>query len=113
MTLDEAREAFELNREVHPMVGNYAFCATGEPYIQVLSGGTMEECGAGAEVFSAEDAAISAWLEAAFDYAKDKLGTVYWRVPPVLETYGGKYVVYSRLVISDKPPIQLQCTTSR
>lgn len=61
-------------------------------------------------MFDTADAAVLGWLDGVKLYAKDKTGMLYWRSPPVLEMWDGKWHVYSRLVISDKPPIQLQCT---
>jgi hypothetical protein len=40
---------------------------------------------------------------ASFDlYAKDKRGTLYWRISPQLEECAGEYAVYMRCLISDK-----------
>ena len=128
MTLDEACAELKSCFTVAP-VGNYNQAATGEPYVTFVSGGIKEE---GCPVVcwcSSEDHAIRLWRDAVHKYARQvhahfpdpysAAGCIfkrpiilYWRWPPQIErrklARDFFYVVYSRLLISDKPQIQPQ-----
>src|SRR6266581_8154437 len=99
MKLDEALEAFVHHRAICPVIGNYYSCATGEPYICIMSGGSKQEGDPRPGLYASMEEASQAWLDAAFDYARDKLGIIYWRWPPEMESgeVDGKtvYSVYS------------------
>lgn len=85
--------------------------ATGEPYVTIASGGIVEEGEVLPALCSSPELACRLWLKAFEDYAKDKRGKLYWRVEPVLDTViagsgiaaDTRYVVYARLLISDRP----------
>ena len=109
--LEEASAELE-SRFIVALVGNNYQAATGEPYVVIVSGGVKEE---GCPVVcwcSSEDHAIRLWRDAINEYAKEKSGVLYWRTPPQLDrrkiARDYFYVVYSRLLISDKPQIQPQ-----
>jgi len=128
MTLDEARASIEDGFKIGP-IGNYWQAPTGEPYVEVLSGGAKTE-GANCPCLCASpELAIKFWLEAMREYAPPAdRKTLYWRVPPEMSEHailpvnpdgsftGGKemrammtrkvYYVYSRVLVSDKPQIQ-------
>jgi hypothetical protein len=90
---------------------------TGEFYLTVVSGGIKPEGVPHPITCSTPELAIKYWLEAFKEYASDKSGKLYWRERP--EVNGWEYlrgfrgqealiverhwVVYSRLLISDKP----------
>ena len=111
MTLDEARAELE-SRFIVADVGNNYWAATGEPYVVIVSGGIKEEGCPVVCLCSSEAHAIRLWRDAVNEYAKEKSGVLYWRTPPQLErrkiARDFFYVVYSRLLISDKPQIQPQ-----
>jgi len=117
MTLEEAVAQFERGRVVvdgFPTTRSQ----TGEPYEVIYSGtlsptkeGQPDEFG----LYATEALAARWWLESIRLYAANKTGTVYWRMRPSLEDFpvGDKipglprvkcFRVYSRLLISDKPP---------
>jgi hypothetical protein len=126
MTLDEARRELECRFAVHPEIGNNALSATGEEFIVILSGGMKEEGDPLPIICSSPEIAIRMWLDAVLKYAESKHGTLYWRIPPELEsvTYVSEnysqlpedtrdawakhtyWVVYSRFLISDKPQVR-------
>lgn len=104
----------------HPVVGNFAYCPTGEPYLTVVSAGIKEE-GAKPHLFQSEQGAVLAWNMTIVKIIYNLCGkdtvlrgklTVYWRKEPKMrffEPAEGKYqrwTVYSRLRISAKPVIQ-------
>jgi hypothetical protein len=123
MTLDEARQELECRFTIFPDIGNYALAATGEPYVEVVSGGATCEGDRLPCICSSPDIAIRMWLVAALEYTKSRYGTLYWRKVPELnsvtflsEDYQelssdlrecwGKHTfwfVYSRFLISEQP----------
>ena len=88
---------------------------TGEEYTVIVSGGSKPECRRPPVLCLTEELAVKFWLDAFNEFARDKCGTVYWRTRPQLDSWQIKqvglpdefvetvYVVYSRLLISDKP----------
>lgn len=109
MTLDEAVAHIESKFECvegQPI----AWCETGDKYVKIVSGGVKDE-GEFTPLFQDEEQAVGAWLDAVMAYAADKHGTLYWRIRPNVREYPlddeglPAYLVYSRLVISDKPKI--------
>ena len=69
---------------------------TGERYIQFSAGG-----------YSSLEVVRLAVQGRFDDYAKDKSGTLYWRIPPEIAFNARRddYAYYMRLLISDKPRI--------
>lgn len=129
MRLDEARAEVEACFEVWPDLGNYHQAPTGEPYIQIVSGGSVEEAERLPVLCATPEIAVRLWLRAMVDYAGGRRGqTLYWRFHPELNDIdclavgpdGSSnldremrammtrkyYTVYSRLLVSDKPRIQ-------
>jgi hypothetical protein len=129
VTLDEARRQFESRFEVWHEIGDHSLSPTGEPYVEVCSGGVKGDAERIAAVGTSEAAAIKLWLQAANEYADGKTGTLYWRVVPeidsinvTLEGYDSdhgltdelrdayykrkNWIAYSRFLISDKPRIR-------
>lgn len=112
MTLNEAVATIGL-----PQVDGCAsaFSQTGEKYVVIVSGGLKAEGVRCPILCSTEELAIKFWLDAFNEYTTDKAGTIYWRVRPELGSWKIRqadiegipddlvYVVYSRLLISDKP----------
>jgi hypothetical protein len=134
MKLEAARSLVDSWFAIGPQ-GNHSKAPTGEYYIEIVSGGfrlyEAEHQPCGASCLS-EETAVDLWLQAVRDYAADKSGTLYWRIPPemgevmllqvkdngerftmardgfVIKPYR-YYRVYSRLLISDKPQIMPAC----
>lgn len=117
-TLVELTVAMEARFPVHPEVVATSPAPTGEVFAilgyekTAKPGLIMGEVRPGhyQRYFPTEEAAVaSAW--AAFnDYAEDKKGTLYWRIKPVLFQQlavesTNESVVYTRLLISEKPVI--------
>jgi hypothetical protein len=128
MTLDEARAELEAWGATCAEIGNYSQAATGEEYVVIVSGGMKDE-GERCPCFCRSEAdAVRLWRDAINAYANGKSGTLYWRAAPEMHStvmrvdnydelspdiqqWFGKetfWVVYSRLLISDKPQIQPQ-----
>jgi hypothetical protein len=135
MTLDEARRAFEAQFTVWPEIGDKAIAPTGERYVEVCSGGYKREGERTLALAASEEVAIELLVHAWGQYAKDKRGTLYWRILPEIDSqvywrdgfldYNPEratpkqldqereilfrnvfWKAYSRLLISDKPVIQ-------
>jgi hypothetical protein len=115
MTLAEAVAEFERGRVVVEGLPS-ARSQTGEPYEVICAGAlSPQREGGPAELglYTSEELAAHWWLESIKLYAANKIGTVYWRIRPSLEEYPISegdarcmaFRVYSRLLISDKPPI--------
>lgn len=113
MTLDEAIATID-----RPQVDGLAMARsqTGEPYVVIVPGGIKPEGEHSRFMCLSESEAVKQWLAAFNDYAKDKTGPIYWRTRPMLGTerlYQSDdtkqkwpyvfYLIYSRLLISDKP----------
>jgi hypothetical protein len=107
MTLDEARAQFEALFILGPQ-GNNALAPTGEPYVEVVSGGVKAEGARTPLLCTSPELAVSHWFKGAIDYAMDQSMdyyldhpdsvfdadrykrhgfTLYWRVVPELESY--------------------------
>lgn len=113
MMLDEALARID-RKQVDGL--SMAYSQTGETYTVIVSGGVKPEGERHPILCSFESEAVKHWLAAFNEYAKDKAGTVYWRVRPEMNSwvvyeegdtrreFGDRvYVVYARLLISDKP----------
>lgn len=105
MTLDEAIKLVESRFIVGP-AGNYSEAPTGEPYVTIVGGGIKEEGELFPCYFLSEAFAIQFWLDAVNKYSEGKSGTLYWRVKPEMMGRKKVWLIYSRLLISDKPQIQ-------
>lgn len=91
-----------------------ALSVTGEPYVVIGHEdsdkyphvpGVIREGAVRTDIGWCEDEVVGA-ARAAFDrYAEDKSGTLYWRIKPALEWYGGRCIVYMRLLISAKAEV--------
>lgn len=92
-------------KSVHPEVGNYYLAPTGEPYIELCNGYIRPE-GAPAFRCGTAEEAIAAWRNGVLAYVSQRGGALYWRCRPVLDRYDNGYVVYSRLLVSHKRPVQ-------
>ena len=113
MTLEEAVAEFERGRVIADGLPQPT-SQTGEPY-EVIYAGSFgpQRYGESAEIglYTSEELAAKWWLESIKRYASDKHGVVYWRTRPdmtrwvVGATERPMWMVYSRLLISDKPPI--------
>lgn len=107
--LDEARKRFEAQYVVHPVCGEVALAPTREKYIVICAGCIVSE-GEKQPLHETAKAAIDAWEETANDYGKAAVlvrgpeCTLYWRILPEIDEWGGKWKVYSRFLISDKSP---------
>lgn len=112
MTLEEVVAEFEA---AFPAVVDgfpSALSETGEPYTVICSGGPRPESSPVPALYASRSLAIRAWLEAVRAFAKDKTGTLYWRIRPEIDSIETKaafpsvpfWAVYSRLLISDKSP---------
>ena len=121
MTLDEALRDItkritcvewdaDENRDAH-------IAPTGEPYIELCSGGVKNEGDDRAPCLCArKEIAVSSWRLALLDYEAKKPGILYWRVMPEMDEVvisGRKdvpdttyYFVYSRLLISTRSVIR-------
>ena len=130
MTLDEAVKVLETIRPVWPEVGNCPFAPTGDEYVTIMSGGVKAEGENAPCLCSSPELATKLWLAAVLEYASNhQHGTLYWRIRPesdgayfaacdntgdvIFQTVkdrlaftNKRYVVYSRLLISDKPRIR-------
>lgn len=53
----------------------------------------------------AEQECIDGYLAALRSLAEGKSGTVYWRMHPEMQRQYGRFNIYSRLLISDKPAL--------
>ncbi len=84
---------------------DYSIAPIGEPFIKIVTGEVVAE-GEDEPFSSTPEDAIQRWFDGATKWAEDKSGTLYWRVRPSVEcSYDGRWKVYSRLLISDKPVI--------
>lgn len=79
-------------------------CQTGDQYVTLVIGGVKHEGANMPPGAPSRAEAAAAWIAAFDDYAAGKSGKVYWRTMPDVAPHDGAYQVYSRLVISDKPP---------
>jgi hypothetical protein len=107
MTLDEARAQFESLFLLGPQ-GNYFYAATGEPYVEFVTGGVKAEGERTPLLCASPELAVWHWFKGATDYAMDQCMdyyldhpdsvfdadrykrhgfTLYWRVVPELESY--------------------------
>jgi hypothetical protein len=87
--------------------GNFSQAPTGEPYLTVTSGGVKPE-GEPAYYYPEKKQAIATWFECfkAFCQLSGSGYNLYWRRKPFLAEIDGKFSVFSRFLISDKPVIQ-------
>jgi len=105
---------------------------TGEHYVTICSGGVKAEGEFPLAYCLDQQTAIRLWRDAIMAYAADKRGTLYWREEPMIEPDDLDFnslpegmspthpvlfqrpfrffIVYSRLLISDKPPIYEICS---
>jgi hypothetical protein len=106
MTLDEATAQIESRLPAQMGTPSYR-SQTGETYTIIVSGGVKDEGQAFPALCATEEIAVRLWLEAMNAYLEGKEGTLYWRERPQLasdeDQFSGRYVVYSRLLVSDKP----------
>lgn len=83
---------------------------TGETYVEVLAHGVRLDPG---ELSMAQnedtpiyaptpEEAVAAWLANFISYARNRVGTLYWREQPNLGRYSQGWCVYSRLLITPK-----------
>jgi hypothetical protein len=101
--LDEARKQLEASFRIYPVVGNTTFAPTGELYREIVSGirDTFHDTA---------EAAVVAWQKKADIYAT-RFGpiegkapyTLYWRIEPEIDRSQGRWKVYSRFLVSNKP----------
>lgn len=104
--LQQAVEEFEEGRTVVTGLPS-ALSQTGEEYVEIVNGeirlwDTLDSF----PVAATYENAIQEWSDAVQRWAKDKPGSIYWRTrPEITRTAGGGWLVYSRLLISDKPVI--------
>ena len=113
--LQKAQTIFESRYPRGPN-GDNRISATGEEYVECCSGGVKGEFETTPMVGTTPKAAIEAWVYGIEKYAKDKRGTLYWRIVPEIDFYDYEYAsgfppsrywkVYSRLLISDLPRIR-------
>ena len=96
---------------VHPDVGNFSQCPTGEAYWTICSGGIKEE-GVITESFPNAAQAVNEYkkfvlsaVEAIEKYGNGK-EVLYWRKLPELRREKNRFYVRSRFIISNKPQIQ-------
>ena len=89
--------------------GTYTrFAVTGEPYTEVTSEGVVPDAQwtLPPAQWPTEQDAKDRWLETAAKYASGKGKTIYWRTLPQMGEVNGRYSVYARFLVSDKPPKQ-------
>lgn len=118
MTLSEAKSRFEQGKSVWSALDfgqwatgkhrPYSIAPTGEKFIVMSSSGEKPEGEEFSKYYETEEWAILAWLSAVSGMAWQlEKPTVYWRIEPEVEKIPDKgYVVYSRLVVSEKPVLQ-------
>lgn len=97
--------------EVYPVDGDNLYAPTGEEYIELVAGGLVPwdrmlspEIG---PRFTTIDECIIAYKDVLKKYLADKKGVVYWRLRPLLKClHDGKFIIYSRLLVSDRLPFE-------
>ena len=113
--LDEVTKRFEGGFNVYPVDGNHALSATGEPYIEVVSGVVDVAEGAHQPLWPSAAEAIAAF-EQTLAYFNGVMGVLYWRMRPEIDVCReglawadhsciGMWKIYSRFLISAKPVI--------
>jgi hypothetical protein len=122
-TVADMTDYIEALVPVHPKVGTGSLAPTGEPYISFSIGGIVEELDRPDLIATKEPAACRWFLDSFLKYALDKRGTLYWREKPNLTTEtmvplseytrtplseDAKiyYVIWARLLMSDKPVLE-------
>lgn len=91
----------------HPTIGDRSTAPCGKHYDEVCSSGVrhhrdvlyFHEHPARA-LYDTADEAIEAYKTTVRKYADGKIGKLYWRHEPDLDRVGGRFRVYSRLVIA-------------
>jgi hypothetical protein len=110
--LVEAQRRLEVGLTVYPILGDTSKGPTGERYIEVLSGYIRreEDRTSSTPDYATPQEAIAAWEEAARTYATrfDPVAgevpwVLYWRIPPGVDHWEGRWKVYSRFLVSNKP----------
>lgn len=110
MTVDDARRQFEAEFVVWPALGDSHTSPAGVPYVTIVNNQIKPEGDVITSWATCEDIGASLWLAGALEYAKDKVGVLFWREYPTWEWAGadmlsidgrplGRGVVYSRLAI--------------
>lgn len=123
MTLDEAKTEFEKGRTVcsadefikwanHNKTGlgnkwPMRLAPTGEPFTVMCSGGEKKEGELFPATYPTKELAVEAWLKSVSSMGdRIEKPIVYWRKEPSLEKVTGGWVVYSRLVVSNKASLE-------
>lgn len=87
-----------------------ALSVTGESYVTLVVGGVKTEGDKFPALINTKSEAITAYLNSVRIYARGRKGVLYWRHSPELHEENGKFTIYSRLLISERSPIQLLST---
>ena len=112
--LIKAKKELEFSFNIGP-IGNSSVSPTGEPYVEICSGGIRKEYEEIPAWFSFPKLAVEFWKRAVTEYTdgvvESENKTIYWRVFPELCEWPvisvrTLYSVYSRLLISSKPRIK-------
>lgn len=104
MSLDEIVAG--IDKRFHGVDGPpRARCPTGEPYVCLVVGGERIEGQSYPEFCKTEQAAIDGWRLTFEGYAVKRGSRLYWRQRPEVNRDGDKVIVYSRLIITDKPEL--------
>lgn len=87
--------------------GNFSQAPTGEPYLTVTSGGVKPE-GEPAYYYPEKKQAIETWFSHFRSLCRlaRSGSTIFWRRKPFLAEINGRFSVFSRFLISEKPVIQ-------
>lgn len=120
LTLDEAVAEVEARFKIGPK-GFARLAPTGEEYVELISGGIKKEGERSLILADTPELAIRYWLNAVWDYAglhgpDQERKTLYWRILPEMDELLVRHPetpkeefsywrIYSRLLITDKPPI--------
>ena len=77
---------------------------TGEEYIEVCSGCAIKREGESVPVYLSAQEAIEAYENTLEEFTKDSAdATLYWRIYPDIDSYQGKWKIYSRFLVSRAP----------
>jgi len=101
-TIDELMRAIEARFECRDGLRIHR-CQTGDVYQTLVVGGVKRPGDPFPAGAASEADAVAAWFGQFEKWSANKSGILYWRARPELEPSEGRWQIYSRLAISDKP----------